>query len=275
MQIKINHPKEFWLCTLATSLIFLHLNLVWRSNDSDLFSCSLLFWATLTYIFSEQKKSLKFKSNLVASIIGLLLLNLILVKSLNTFGEDIFLRFFPLLSALGLGLLASGFSAFKQYWQAIVLLGFLAIPWEFIYLLVDLSLLTAKFSTFILRLLGFAIERQNLMIIFPTGSIEVYNGCSGLRMMIQLLSITLIFLVVLNPQFKYKLLLPAIAIVLGFIINGIRVAIMAIFIAIQQPEAFNYWHVGNGSLVFSLLGVAILSLICLPLLKDEIKLKNL
>ena len=272
MQIKtnyINYQRQFWLYALAASLISIHLHLVWRTNDNDLLSCSLLFWATLIYIFSEQRKSLKFNSNLVAVTIGSLLINLVLVKSLNIFGNDIFLRILPLISVLGWGLLASGFSVVKQYWQAIALLGFLAIPWEFIYLLVDLSLWTAKFSTFILQLLGFAIERQKLMIIFPTGSIEVYNGCSGLRMMIQLLGIALILLVVLNPQLKYKLLIPAIAIILGFMINGIRVAIMAIFVAIKQPKAFDYWHVGNGSLVFSILGVAILGLICFPLLKNE------
>ncbi len=143
------------------------------------------------------------------------------------------------------------------------LLGFLAIPWEFIYLFIDLSLLTAKFSTFILWLLGFEVERQRLMIILPTGSIEVYDGCSGLRTILQLLGIALIFLVVLNPQLQFKLLIPAIAILWGFVINGIRVAIMAIFVAMQQPEAFQYWHIGNGSLIFSIVAVGILSIICM------------
>ncbi len=268
MQIKITNQREFWLCALATSFILLHLNLVWRSDDSDLFSCSLLFWGTIIYLISEPKKSLNFNSNIIANILGLCLLNLVLIKSLNIIDNDIFLRVFPLFTVLGLGLLASGFSVFKQYWQGLILFGFIAIPWEFIYLFVDLSLLTAKFSTFILQLLGFSLERQQLMLIFPTGSIEVYNGCSGLRMMMQLLGIALILLVVINPQLKYKLLIPAIALSLGFIINGIRVAIMAIFIAMEQPAAFEYWHVGKGSLVFSLLGVALLGLICLVCFPD-------
>lgn len=266
--MKITNNTKFWMCALAVSLISLHLNLVWRSNNSDLFSCSLLFWGTTAYIFSEPNKTLKFNSNLFASSLGLIIVNLILVKSLNIFGDDIFLRVYPVLAVLGWGLLASGFTIWQQYWQPLILLGFLAIPWEFVYLFIDLSLLTTKFSTFILWLFGFEVERQRLMIILPTGSVEVYDGCSGLRMILQLLGIALIFLVVLNPQLQFKLLIPAIAIILGFIINGIRVAIMAIFVAMQQPEAFKYWHVGNGSLLFSIVAVAILGIICISLLKD-------
>ncbi len=268
--MKITNNSQFWLCALAVSLISLHLNLVWRSDNGDLFSCSLLFWGTTAYIFWEQNKTLKFNSNLWASAIGLIIVNLILIKSLNIFGDDIFLRVYPVLVVLALGLLASGFIALKQYWQPLILLGFLAVPWEFIYLFIDLSLLTTKFSTLILWLLGFEVERQRLMIILPTGSVEVYDGCSGLRIILQLLGIALIFLVVLNPQLKFKLLIPAIAIGLGFIINGIRVAMMAIFVAMQQPEAFKYWHVGNGSLIFSILGVGILGFTCISLLKDTL-----
>ena len=268
--MKITNNSNFWICTLAVSLICLHLNLVWYSDSSDLFSCSLLFWGTTAYVFLEQNKIIKFNSNFWSSTSGLLIINLILFKSFNIFGDDIFLRIYPVLTVLSLGLLISGFSGLKRYWQPLVLLGFLAVPWEFIYLFIDLSLLTTKFSTFILWLLGFEVERQRLMIILPTGSVEVYDGCSGLRMILQLLGIALIFLVVLKPQLKFKFLIPAIAIGLGFTINGIRVAVMAIFVALQKPIAFKYWHVGNGSLIFSILGVGILSIICIFLLKDTL-----
>jgi cyanoexosortase A len=250
----------FWLLSLGASLIALHLNLTLRSDNSDLFGCSLLFWLTASYLIWDKRKYLKLESNLLASTIGFGTIALVLVKSLNVFGDDVFLRIFPLLSIFGWGSIASGFKGLKQYWQALLLFGFLAVPWELIYLVVDLSLLTAKFSVSLLLFLGFSVARQGILLRLPTGSIEVYDGCSGIRLIFQLLGISLIFIVLVSVNKISQIILIFLAIFLGFVVNGVRVALLAVLAGLSDPEILNYWHLGNGSLIFSLLAVIILSL---------------
>jgi cyanoexosortase A len=267
---RVNIAKtEFWLCCLVTCAIAIHLTLAWRVDDSDLLSCSLLFWGTTIYLLKEHSHLLKLKSNLVASTIGLLLFNILLIKSLSAEDSNFFGRIYPFFSILSLGLLASGQKAIELYWQPLLLFGFLAIPWEFVYVFSDLTLLTAKFATFILWLLGFDVELQGFQIVLPTGSVEVYDGCSGLRGILQLLGIALMVIVAIKPTLLHKIWLLVCAVSIGFIINGIRVAIMAVFAALQQPEAFTYWHVGTGSLIFSAIAVALFALTSLWLLPSE------
>ena len=268
-RLKLIKNLPFWLLSLAAGSIALHLSLTWRSENNDLFSCSLLFWIAVSYLIWEKRDRLNLESDIFSSFFGLSLITLVLFKSMHLFGDDVFLRISPFLSVLGLGLLASGFKGLKQYWQELLLFGFIAVPWESIYLFIDLSLLTAKFATFVLWLLGFEVSRQGVLVILPTGSIEVYDGCSGLRMILQLLGIALIFVLIVADSCKQKILLPILAIILGFVVNGVRVALMGVLVALSDQEAFKYWHLGNGSLIFSLIAVMIFALICVLLHKNE------
>ena len=268
-RLKLIKNLPFLLLSLAAGSIALHLNLTWRSENNDLLSCSLLFWIAVSYLIWEKRDRLNLESDIFSSFFGLSLITLVLFKSMHLFGDDVFLRISPFLSVLGLGLLASGFKGLKQYWQELLLFGFIAVPWESIYLFIDLSLLTAKFATFVLWLLGFEVSRQGVLVIFPTGSIEVYDGCSGLRMIFQLLGIALIFVLIVADSWKQKIFLPILAIILGFVVNGVRVALMGILVALSEQEAFKYWHLGNGSLIFSLIAVLIFALICVLLHESE------
>ncbi len=92
---------------------------------------------------------------------------------------------------------------------------FLAIPWELIYIF-DVSQLTARFSASILWLLGFSVTRQDVWIILPTGSVEVYNGCSGVLTILQLLGLSWIVLTLMPTDWRAKVYLPLASILLGF-----------------------------------------------------------
>ena len=48
---------------------------------------------------------------------------------------------------------------------------------------------------------------------------------------------------------------------LFFLVNGVRVALMAVLVALSDGEAFEYWHLGDGSLIFSAIAVFSLALI--------------
>jgi exosortase/archaeosortase family protein len=59
-----------------------------------------------------------------------------------------------------------------------------------------------------------------------------------------------------------KIVVPIIAVLIGFIVNAARVALMAVLVSLSQPEAFKYWHEGNGSVIFSMIAVFIFGLFC-------------
>ncbi len=264
-----NDLTKWLLLIIAVSLIIIHLVLVIKSEENDLLSGSILLWTTVSYLIWEKRKNLILKSDVFSSFLGVFIISLVLIKSSQLVGEDIFLRISPFLSLLGVALLGCGWKQLKQFSHELWLFGFLAFPWESIYLFVDLSLLTAKFSAFILWLLGFEVSRQGVLVILPTGSIEVYNGCSGLRQMVQLLGIGLIFLALIPTNLKQKILVSITAILIGFMVNGIRVALMAILIALGNEDGFKYWHTGDGSLIFSLIAVVSFALISISLSQNK------
>ncbi|MEL6938116.1 MAG: cyanoexosortase A [Cyanobacteria bacterium J06598_1] len=258
-------PIKLWLLGLFSGLAFSHLTLTSQLGEPGLSSSSLLFWTATTLLLWQNQDQIKLRCSSSAVLLGVSLVALVLYKNLHLFEGDFFLRLSPLLSVLALGLIASGFKGLQQYKKEFFLLSFLAIPWELIYL-IDISLLTAKFSAFVLWIMGFEVTRQGFWILLPTGSIEVYNGCSGVKMIVQLVGISWLVLALVPTRWQQKVGLPLVAILLGFVINGVRVALMAVLVALSDMAGFDYWHVGTGSLVFSAIAVLLFGLISQKLL---------
>lgn len=253
---------KYWLLGIAAALITLHLSLTCRSASTDLMSTSFLFWIAVSSLVWKKRDTLNLESDVFSSIFGALLISLLLFKSMYLSGYDHFIRILPFLSVLGLGLLASGVRGLKQYWQELLLLVFLAVPPGLLSLFIDISVLTAKFAAFVLWLLGFEVSRQGVNVVLPTGFVEVYHGCSGVLVMLQLLGLAFILLVMFPTTLSQKILVPVVAIILAFVVNGVRVALMAVLVASYNQEAFKYWHVGDGSLIFSIIAVLIFGFFC-------------
>ncbi|MEG4588242.1 cyanoexosortase A [Microcoleus sp. MOSTC5] len=265
----IQEPK-YWLLGIASGLIVLHLTLTSRTNDTDLFGTMLLFWGVVAFLIWERHESLTFESGIFASFFGSSLIALILLKSSSISGYDFFIRATPFLSGVSLALLASGTKGLKQYWQELLILGYTAIPPGLIGVFVDVAKLTAKFSAFILHYLGFEVVRKGVFLILEKGSVEVYHGCSGVNAMLQLLGMALVFLLMFPTTLGQKIVLPLVAIIIAFVVNAARVALMAVLVSLSQPQAFKYWHEGNGSVIFSMIAVSIFGLFCwFAILKDQ------
>jgi len=248
---------------LGAGLIALHLTLAIKSNNLDLLSTSLVFWAAVSSLAWEKRDKLSTNSGIFSSFLGASLLTSVLLKSASVSGNDFFLRFSPFISALGLALLVSGAKGLKQYWQELLLLGFISIPQGLVHKCVDLSLLTAKYSTFILSCLGFPVARQDVFITLPKGTVEVASGCSGINGMLQLLGLALLFIFMFpETTRKQKVYIPFLALFIAFLVNGIRVAILAVLVGYSHPEAFDYWHKGTGSQIFSMIEILIFGLFC-------------
>lgn len=261
--LRLAAELNFWILGLATGLIALHLTLTARANDLELLSTSFIFWAAVASLVWEKRDELSTQSGVFSSFLGASLIASVLLKSSSVAGYDLFLRFSPFICALGLALLVSGGKGLKQYWQELLLLGFIIIPSGLILKFINVTLLTAKFSTFLLGCMGFAVSRQGLFITLPTGRVEVGVGCSGVNGMLQLFGLALLFIFMFpETTRKQKIFLPFLAVFIAFVVNSIRVAILALLVAHSQREAFDYWHTGTGSQLFPLIGVGIFGLFC-------------
>jgi cyanoexosortase A len=261
--------SQFWLLWLAATLVAIYLILTWKSGDIAHLGMSILFWLPVASLLWEKRHRLSLKSGSYSKFLGTLLITLAFFTTTFLTSSHYF-RLFPFISAVGLALLASGFKALKQYWKELLILFFLSVPSVLLSSpLTDISPITAKFSTFLLWYLGFKVSLQGVHIVFPTGGVEVYSGCSGMEAITYLLGLAVVFLVMFPTKRSNTILVPLVAVILGFVVNGARVALMAVLAASSNSKAFNYWHEGDGSLIFGMIAVLLLGLFCLFLLRQE------
>ena len=269
--LKIANFKEskFLLLGTGAGLIAIHLNSTWKYADHNLLILSILFWLAVWYLLAEKRDTLSLESGVFSSCLGASLLAWVLLKSALLPNDGPFLRLYPIVSALGLALLASGVKGLKQYWQELSLLGFSALPPILLSRITYLAPLTAKFVTALLWYLGFQVSRSGVSVILPTGSVEVDYGCSGIISILHLLGMAFLVLAMFPTNWRQKILIPIVAVLSAFLVNGVRIAILALIVASSHQEAFEYWHLGNGSMIFSVISAMIFGLCCHFLLRDE------
>ena len=265
---QLKYP-QFWLLGIGACLMAIHLALVCKSNDPSFLGISFLFWGSVSCLIWEKRYTLNLESGIFSSFLGLSIIALLLVKSASQTSFGGFLYISSTVFAFGFALLASGFQGLKQYKGELLVLSFLSASKLLAPLLMNISSLTAKFAAFILWYTGSEVTLIEDKIILPTGSVEVYRGCSGIELVFQLLGLGLIFLLMFSQKWKHKILVPIVAATIAFIVNALRVALMAILAAKNQQKAFDYWHTGDGSLIFSLIAVLSFGLFCWFLLEKS------
>ncbi len=272
--VKLIKNSPFWLLGIATGLVAINLTLLWKAGDIGHLGMSVLFWLAVGSLLWEKRHSLNLESGVLPSLLGTLLIAWVLLNSVslpdtqNPILHNRFLRISPFIFTLGLSLIASGFWGLKQYWRELTIVFFLGIPSVLASFLTDISPFTAKFATFLLWYSGFDVSLQGLNIILPTGSVRVYSACSGIESMTYLLAISVICLVMFPPKRNHRILVPIVALILGFVVNGVRVALMAV-LAGTNSESFDYWHMGEGSLLFGMIAIAIFGLFYAFLLRQD------
>ena len=259
--------SPFWLLTIGSGLMAIHLTLVWKADNPNTLGTSILFWSAVASLVWQRRDDLKLESGVFASLVGFLLIAVILMRSASIPLGGNFFDLIPVLSGLGLGLLASGFRGLKQYWTELVALFFIGAPRLLEPWIVDISPITAKFSAFVLWYSGFEAKLNGVYISLPTGTVEVYPGCSGIETMIHVFGLALLFLLMFPTTWIQKIIVPIVALSLGFFVNGFRVMLLAILVAQNNSEAFDYWHHRDGSFVFSIIAVLLFGLFCWFLLQ--------
>jgi cyanoexosortase A len=265
---------RYGLLGLTAALGAIYLALVWRSNDNAHLVMSLLFGMAAGNLLWEKRHSLKFGSSLGAMAIGCLCLVAgavgFWVAERNAFplAASPGIRMMPLLWGIGMCLLASGFKL-KQYWQELTILAALSIPTTIAGYLPDLSPMTAKFSAFLLWYVGFDVSIDGVNVGLPTGSVQIYSGCSGIESTTYLLGLSIVCLLALPISGTKRFFIPFIAAAMGYFVNLIRVALMVILSASKNKVAFDFWHTGEGSLIFGAAAILLFGLFYFFLMDQE------
>ncbi|MGF1491992.1 MAG: cyanoexosortase A [Microcoleaceae cyanobacterium] len=260
---QICKSPPFWLFIIGSGLIAIHLTLVWKTNAVNLLGAGLLYWAAIAFRIWQRRRQLQWQSDALASLLGLISIAILLLKSASVLVGAKFLALMPLALILSWALLASGCRGFGQYWAELLALSILGFPQLLESWLIDISPQTAQATALLLWYGGFDVTlRDQVFVELPRGSVEVYLGCSGIEGILHLLGIAFLYLLIFPTPRTHKIILPIAAVVIAFVTNTFRVAIMTVLVAQNRQDAFAYWHHGEGSLLFSILAVLILKGCC-------------
>jgi exosortase len=124
-----------------------------------------------------------------------------------------------------------------------------------------LKILSSVTSHQIIKLLGFPIYREGVILQLSRGSLEVADPCSGIRSLISLLAVGAVLAYFARTTLPKKFLITALAIPFAFLWNTVRVVVFGVILETTGVMiADGFWHTFTGIAVFAL---ALISLIAM------------
>ena len=186
---------------------------------------------------------------------GLLILAIaVVVLTAGTLGAELFLsRASFLIAIAGLVVLFFGWN----YLRAVL------FPWLFLLLMIPipniifnqitfpLQLLASKAAAFVLPLLGVPVLREGNVIQLPVMTLEVAEACSGIRSLMSLATLSIIYGYLLETRISTRVILAIAAIPIAVIANGLRIIGTGLLVQYWDPEkAEGFFHAFSGWLIF-------------------------
>lgn len=267
--------ENFWLLAIAGGLIALHQHFIYRQSGAISIE-ALVFWFAALTIAWRRRYTLDLESNFLSSGIGITLIAWALLRSILWKGYlDNLNQITPFVSTLGLCLIASDARKVRQYWRELAIVGLSAFPFKYIFFLLSIpeatTVIDAKFSSYVLWYAGFSVFQQGNRVILPTGIIQVEEACSSFILIWLLLQLSLVFCLTFSVRSRQKVLLLLAAIFIGFVVNGLRLCVMALVVANNNQAAFEYWHGSSGAEMFTSIAFLLLGLFYIVITRDSPK----
>lgn len=263
---KISIPRQV-LSIIPLIFAIINLTLLSKAGDEAQFGLSTLFFIAIGSMIWDKRKSLNLETNWLACLLGAILLFFVLSQStsvIETKHADL-QRVVPFFAGIGCSLIASGFAGIKQFKSELIILFFLGIP-SFIFVslinhnIIQIAPFTAATSAFLLSYLGFTVALDGIYIYLPQGSVEVNTACAGVDLICYMLAISILAVLMFPLRKNYHIAIVTMAVGLAFLINSMRVGLMAILVDRGDQASFDYWHEGDGSLIFGMIAVVIFTL---------------
>jgi exosortase/archaeosortase family protein len=167
-------------------------------------------------------------------------------------------RLVPVVTGCGLAVAVSGPAGLRGHRPALLLLGGIPLldpPLRAIRGVLDATLVppTAWCATQLDRAAGLpmTLDAAHDRIWMPSGALHVLPGCSGALGITRLLVLAALVIALFPATARQKAALFASAVAIGFVLNVVRIAVMAMAVLNGSEAAFYYWHAGGGTIVIA------------------------
>jgi exosortase len=176
------------------------------------------------------------------------------VLVIGQLGAELFLSRVSLLIVLaGLVILFLGWKFFRA----------VLFPWAFLLLMIPiptivfnqitfpLQILASKVASATLPLLGVPVLREGNVITLGEMSLEVADACSGIRSLMSLATLAVIYGYLTERTNARRVLLALASVPIAVLANGLRIVITGLLVHYWDPEkALGFFHEFQGWLVF-------------------------
>jgi exosortase len=185
-------------------------------------------------------------------------------------GAELFLSRLSLLIVLaGLIVLFLGWSFFRA----------VLFPWAFLFLMIPipaiifnqitfpLQLLASKVASTSLPWMGVPVLREGNVIVLPAMALEVAEACSGIRSLMSLMTLAIIYGYLMERRVSVRVLLALASIPIAVAANSFRIVGTGLLVQYWDPEkAQGFFHEFSGWLIF------VISLVMLYLLHAVVRI---
>lgn len=192
------------------------------------------------------------------------------VLILGQMGAELFLsRVSILLVLAGVTILFLGWNYFRS----------LLFPWAFLLLMIPipaiifnqitfpLQLLASKVASTTLPVMGVPVLREGNVIVLPAMALEVADACSGIRSLMSLATLAIIYGYLVERRVWMRVLLAVAALPIAVLANSFRIVGTGLLVQYWDPDkAQGFFHEFSGWLIF------VVSLLMLYLLHRVLRL---
>lgn len=236
---------------LYYSIIF-HLVKQWWADPN--FSHGFFVPLFSLYVLWRNRERLK-RVRPAPSLWGLIILAIALcVLVIGVMGAELFLSRVSLLLAI------AGLVIFFYGWE---LFRVVLFPWAFLILMIPvptivfsqitfpLQMLASKFAAATLPLAGVPVLREGNIINLPAMPLEVAEACSGIRSLLSLVTLAIIYGYLMETRTWVRIILALAAVPIAVFANSLRIFGTGLLVQYWDPDkAEGFFHLFSGWLIF-------------------------
>ena len=246
-----------WIALLLAwlySSILIHLAQQWIVDPN--FSHGIFVPCFAGFVLWQNRATLA-KVVFAPSNSGLALIVLgLLVLIIGTLGAEVFLSRMSLLVVVaGLVVFFLGWSHLRAVlFPLAVLLLMIPIPSiVFNQITFPLQVLASKVAAVVLPLAGVPVLREGNIINLPAMALEVAQACSGIRSLLSLTTLAIIYGYLMENRIAIRIILALASVPIAVAANSLRIVGTGLLVQYWDPEkAEGFFHVFSGWLIFVL-----------------------
>ena len=252
--------RELWgLLAAIFALFLLQLSLLTKWPDVALNMVLVMGGAVL--VLNSPPAGWQPRPGRIGRWVGVALLVVLLWFGQRLMSSDFLSSLLPLLAGIALALLAAPASKLRPFLKSFCVLALLPVVSAVSTLtpLGPLSVATAWLAKQMLSICGYTAVQLGTLVKLQGGGVNVGGACAGLGMLLQLLLVAVIFAMAFPMRHRWQNgLLIVVAPLLGMVVNGMRITLLALFVTSSLPNRmwwFEFFHEHWGSLLFSGVGM--------------------